>query len=330
MFDGHLPNVVRSSAIVLLTIALAAGLLRAESVKFNQAREALYNQSLVKQKELGVKPAELYTKYPCPEIQLTKVLDVKPGATTSVTANGKFPPGTVFLSDLDGAALAGTATSTTYSGRLTVAAGLLPTFVHLYAFNPVSMGYTFVPVAFINSVYRFDLKGANGWNVKAIPTAPGFKLSDGSAALPYRVEFYRANESKPFETLNGTLNYSAGAPASSEISVNLQPGAGNAQAEVEELTRKMSDTQAFLKLPEQEQNALFERITALSDQMVKDMTAQMAVDPAVRQKQQDDFGCSQLTLQSAPAGAVSGRVSCGRNVATKGILNVTGTLAVSQ
>lgn len=64
-----------------------------------------------------------------------------------------------------------------------------------------------MPVVFIDAVYRFALKSANGYTVLATPTAKSFTLEDSVARLPYKVEFYKAGESTPFETRDGWMSY---------------------------------------------------------------------------------------------------------------------------
>jgi hypothetical protein len=320
-------HVLRRTFILVLMLSLAGGLLRAQSQKFEQARNALNDQAQAQQKQQGLSGdrAKLFSQYPCPEIPLVKTQQVAPGAAVPIVLNGKFPKGTTLLSDHDGAALLGTLAGNTFTGRLTVAPNQLPNYVHVYAFTPVSHGFTMTPVAFIGSVYSFDVRGQNGWTIKATPTASAWQVSDQNAVLPYRVEFYRQNEVKPFETMDAQLSYSSGSTPTNEINMNLQAAASGAAAEMQALSKKMSDTQSFLKLSQAEQTALVNRMGQLQQQMMKEMMTGVS-DPAAMQKKQDDFGCHNLTLRAGQSGSVSGTVQCGRNV-NNGSLTVNGTMA---
>ena len=314
----------------LLMVALAAGLLRAQTTKFEQARNDLYKQAIERQKQLGLdkNQTKLFADYPCPELPLFKPVDVAPGGSIPLSVMGKFRPNTTFLVDNDGATLTGTATATTYTGRLAMAPNQGPGFVHLYAFTPVSNGYAFVPVAFVNSPYSLDLRGTNGWTIKAVPAAKTFTVTERNAALEYRVEFYKQNETKPFETMIGRLRYDAGSAVTQELNINLEQAASGATAEMQELTKKMMDVQAFMKMSQAEQKALTDRMSALQDQMMKEMTASVS-NPGAAQKKQDDFGCTMVRLRPVQSG-VSGLASCGKNVGNAGTLNVTGTMALAR
>jgi len=133
---------------------------------------------------------------------------VLPGGSVSVTARGNFPAGTTIISERDGVTISGAALSaTTYSARLTIPADEPPGFVRLWAFDPVGIeGPT--AVAFVDTLYRFDLKSPNGYTIKVAPVGKTFTiLENRSAQLKYQAEFYRPGEATPFETVTGDQTF---------------------------------------------------------------------------------------------------------------------------
>lgn len=309
-----------------IALGLAGGLVRAGQSGFEKQRSDLQSQWNAEQEKQGLKDrASLFAKYPTPEIALFDPVVVQPGAAAPFSMRGKFASGTAFLAENDGAQLTGSLSSGAYAGKIVVEPDRFPGFVRVWAFTPVSGASNAAPVAFINSVLGFALQSPNGWTIRATPTAKTFTVTKNDATLPYRVEFYRANEAKPFQVLESRLRLGINDGLEEPLSFALQEQTGSAQAEMEALTAKMSDPQAFLKMSEAEQTAFFEKLQVLQEHMMKELTTQMKVDPAVRQKQMDDFGCSSIYVSPAGPGKVTAMVRCGRNVGTQGTLNTTGT-----
>lgn len=176
-------------------------------------------------------------------------------------------------------------------------------------------------------VASFDLATANGWTIKAAPTEQAFASGGSYSSLRYQVEFYRANESSPFETADGTLSVDLD-DAQGTFQFNLQRttplGTEAAQAELEAINKTIV-SEAFQNLSEAEQDAVFARSDALSEQIVQQALA--AISPATSQSWEDDFGCRSFTLTRSGAGQVSGTVSCGKNV---GAPVLTGTMTAMR
>lgn len=82
------------------------------------------------------------------------------------------------------------ATTTGYTARMTIGADEGPGFVKHWVFTPLSFELASMPVAFIDAVYRFELKSADGVTVKVTPTEKTFSLEGSAAKAGYQVEFY--------------------------------------------------------------------------------------------------------------------------------------------
>ena len=165
-------------------------------------------------------------------------------------------------------------------------------------------------------VARFDLESANGWTIKAAPTEQAFKDGGSYSSLGYKVEFYRPNESSPFETADGTLSIDF-FEAQDKFAFSLRSTTPlAAQAEVEALN-KMIMSDEFQALSEAEQEAVYARSEAASQRMMQELMG--VADPAAR----DNFGCLSFTLTPSGTGQVSGTLACGKNVGEPAL---TGTM----
>jgi hypothetical protein len=318
--------VARTTLIVVLAFGLAGSLVRAaQNNQFQEKRSALMSEWSAEKKKLGLQEATLYAKYPTPEIAFNDAVEVSPGATAAVSFTGKIPEGAAVLSEHDAAQLSGGVSGNRYTGKLTVAPGQMPGFVRAIAFTPVSGASVGGAVAFINVVNAFDLRGTNGWTIKLVPTAKAFSRSKTQATLPYRADFYRPNEGKPFETRETELKFTVNDEPGAPLNFSLREAAATtgAQAEYEAIVKKMSDPAALAKLSDAEQEKLSERFGQLMEQIVKQSTA--IPDPAVEQKKQDDFGCGSIVI-SGQAAKMTGSAWCGKNV---GMFDVTGTASAA-
>jgi hypothetical protein len=225
------------------------------------------------------------------------------------------------LSDRDGAVLAGAAiTGTSYSARLSVAPGEGPGFIKLWAVTPVSFALSDVPVAFIDTVYRFDLTSANGITVKAIPAAKSFTIEGTRATLRYQVEFYRAGEPKPFETRVATMSYNASDEPRARLDLPLIEADSSAKVEYDAISQQLADP----KTPAAEHKALGLRL-AKAQQLMMDEIMNAGKDPAAAAKKRNDFGCYMLQVYPGEAGAARGMTVCGSNF-NGGRLETTGTM----
>lgn len=322
----------------VLTIALVLGMAgavvrAARNDKFNRRRTELERQWQAQRRDQGLagsaQRVALYSQYPTPEIGLAKSPPVDPGAATPVSVPGKFSPDTVFLVEHDDVELSdGALSGGAFKATLTVSPDAPPGFIRLYAFAPVSGAFNRTPVAFIGSVLTYDFRAKNGWTIKVVPTAQVFTLSSRDAKLPYRAEFYKAGEEKPFETMSGVLTIDADSDPGNSLYIGLQAGAesGSAQAELEAVQAKLSDPKVFMKMSAKEQEALMKRMEVLTDRMMK-ATMDAMKDPEAMQRKQDEFGCGALNIYPGTRGKATGSISCGQKV---GSLELTGTATAAQ
>jgi hypothetical protein len=165
-------------------------------------------------------------------------------------------------------------------------------------------------------VARFDLESANGWTIKAAPTEQAFTDGGSYSSLGYKIEFYRPNESSPFETADGTLSIDF-FEVQDKFAFSLRPTTPlAAQAEVEALNKMMTSDE-FQALSEAEQEAVYARSEAANQRMMQELMG--VADSAAR----DNFGCLSFTLVPNGAGQVSGALTCGKNVGEPAL---TGTM----
>lgn len=323
---------VARAVVVLTGLALAGGFLRAATDSTFRARQAeLRKQWQEDQARLGYTPdgagrKKLFADHPSPQITLCKVANTKPGTAAPVEVTGTFADGTLVLADRDGAQLAAdTANGSRFSTTVTLAPNLGPGFVRLHFFTPVSGGTASCAVVFANIVQAFDLKADNGWTVRVLPAASSYALdSNGSAALDYTVDFQRAGEPKPFQSMTGRRQIAPGTTDDGPFSLGLTERGSGAMAEMMELQKKMQDIDAMMKMPDKERDALMERFSAVTEKVMQEQMAAVS-DLAAMQRKQDEFGCQSMTVQPAADGTAAGSVSCGRNV---GRLTLSGRATV--
>ena len=254
------------------------------------------------------------------EITPPTVQKVAPGASAAVVLRGTFPPGVSLLSDRDGAVLSDVKlTSTEYSARITVGASEGPGYVKLWAFTPVHQDWTIVPVLFIDAVYRFDLKSADGYTVTITPTAKSFTLEDGFARLPYKAEYSKPGESTPFQTRDGLMSYWSEEDTHTALNIDFPEPEGSAAQELDGIMKQMNDPQ----LTDAQRNDLTVRMVEAQQRMLEEM---MSADPAAAQKKIDEFGCRMVQLDPGPGGVVAGGIVCGKDFADGGALRVSGTM----
>ena len=178
--------------------------------------------------------------------------------------------GATVLVDNDAVALASpTAAGKSYKATVKVDPGLGPGFVKLHAFSPVSGGQAQCDVVFVDSAKGYSLTVSNGWTVLVKPQAKAFQMDQGTAKLAYDVEFYKTGDAKPFESLQATREIGRGSGPDNDFYLGLRPRASGAMAEMESLQKKMSDPQAFMKMSPKEQEALMEKLTALSERAIR-------------------------------------------------------------
>jgi hypothetical protein len=174
-------------------------------------------------------------------------------------------------------------------------------------------------VLFIDAVYRFDLKSADGYTVLVTPTAKSFTLEDGAARLPYKAEFYRPGESTPFQTRDGWMSYHSDEDTHTALNIDFPEPKASAAQELDDLMKQMDDPQ----LTDAQRSDLTVRMAYAQQRMLEEM---MNADPVAAQKKIDEFGCRMVQVDPGPGGAVAGAIVCGKNFAPGGGLQVTGTM----
>jgi hypothetical protein len=314
---------VRAGAFALSLVVYAASSVEvsAQSTSFESERIRLHQEAVKDREALGIKllDPKLDVLYPYSKIMPVTVQKVAPGASAAVALTGSFPPGVAVLSDRDGAVLSGASLSSTeYSARITVGATEGPGYVKLWAFTPVHHVWATMPVVFIDAIYRFDLESTEGYTVTATPTAKSFTLEDSVARLPYKVEFYKAGESTPFETRDGWMNYHTEEDTRTALDIEFPEPKGSATQELDDIMKQMDNPE----LTDAQRSDLTLRMAYAQQRMLTEM---MSADPTAEKKKTDDFGCRILQVDPGPDGAVTGGIVCGKNFASGG-LQVTGTM----
>ena len=307
-------------------VAAIAAVVRAQSGDFYAKRTALRNQAKSDQQQAGLagpgSAKSLFSQFPTPEIALAAPIVIKPGQSAPLQLSGKFNERTTFLSGSSALTLSNASVgANTFSATAQAPADSAPQWVRIYAFAPVSAAETWTPVFVGSTPPAYTLTAKNGWTVKLVPDAPTFAITARDASVGYRAEYYKPGETKPFETLSGSLRLDANSSGAG-LQFSMQPGGqGSAMAELEQLSNRMAELMKAGKFEGKEMAALQKKMEAVQDRLTKEMQAQVA-DPAAMQRKQDEFGCGTIFLEPK-GGTVTGNVSCGKNV---GSLQLTGGL----
>lgn len=323
---------MRARAIVLILMSAFAASVAAQSSlnpKFDAELRRLHQEAAAARtaKKLSLGDEVLIKQYPPSAIQPVPIKKIAPGGSTAIALAGIIPAGVTVLSDRDGAVLsAGTMTASSYAARLTVGAGEGPGFVKLHAITPVSNSTTPVPVAFIDTIYRFEFKAADGLTIKLTPLEKTFALTneDRDARLQYQAEFYKPGEVKPFEIRSASMLFMQ----SQEPQLRLDVGIGDslttksATQEMDEIGKQLEDP----KITQAQRDALMQRFTKAQmramDEMLKGATMEAA---KAADKKTEDFGCRLVQIDPGANGAARATVLCGKNF-YKGAIQVTGTM----
>jgi hypothetical protein len=298
---------------VLLGALVVFGIARAANSHYAERRSAFYESQQAERKRLGLTDwGQVKAKYPTPEITLCRAARVVPGATGEVTVHGKFVPGSKFLFENDIVEVVKeSATATEYHATVRVPAGVGPGYSPLHVFAAVSgiEASPPCPAVYIGGKYEWEFSAQNGWRIKLHPKGDSFP-KDGMEATPYTAEFYRGNETKPFEVrdfglgLGGPLygnSYSGGFAESSNQS--------GPTVDMEQIMKKLSDPNTS---PE-ERERMAQRMVEAQQQMMDPANAMKAQQ---QQQQKDaEFGCKNMHFNDS-ADSVEGQISCGQKVGT--------------
>jgi hypothetical protein len=323
--------VIRTAAIIALGLGMAGAVVRAAgATKFWEKRAAMQRELRAEQQRLGLagtaNQKALYSQFPTPEITLCKPVLLMPGGSAPVALGGKFGEKTVFLAANDDVALDGTVAAGKFTGTATAAADAGLGWAPVHAIAPVSGANSSCGAVFVGPVAAYELTADNGWTIKLAPKAKAFAFQGEEATLPYAVTFFKDGEAAAFKTMAGEITVRQSDAPSRNVYMSLMKSgaAGSPDAELAEIQRKLSQPDAFKKLGMAEISRLSERMGKLMEGQMKDMNSPGWAER--QQKEQDEFGCSSLSL-SISAGAATGSVSCGRTVGRSGQLKVTGAAA---
>ena len=254
-----------------------------------------------------------------PEVSLVSRTVVKPGETGEVALNGKFPAGTKFIFQSDSIeVLKESSNVNSYRATIRAVAGGGPRVVSVSALIPVCCRTAYVSRAvYIGGSYSLDLQAANGWKVKGQALPMDMSRSTDQT---YLLEFFRANETKPFAKRKATFYPAESDSAGISLSISGEDETSmNAQQQMENLTKQLQNP----NISDAERDKLMKKMEEVMTQMTKNIG-----DPSYLKKlqaQEEEFGCRgiHLTMQN---GAVTGNMNCsqkaGNNISLTGAMKL--------
>ena len=311
-----------------LSVLVVFGLARAGNSHYMEHRRAFYDSLEGERKRLGLTDwAQIKGKYPTPEITLCHAARVTPGTTGEVAIRGKFVPGTKFLFENDNVEVVKeNATATEYHATVRVPAGLGPGYSPLHVLAAVSGIEASPPCSavYIGGKYEWDFTAPNGWRIKIRTSKDPFPKDAEDPVATYAAEFYRGNESQPFQVRDlqlGLIGDLYGNPYEGGLAAT-NAAAQKEQDDYQTIMKKLADP----NLSDQERDKLMNRMSEAAAKQAADM--QKMMDPNyVRQQQQKiaqdqaEFGCQHISFSTA-ADSVTGKITCGQKIGT---LQITGT-----
>jgi hypothetical protein len=186
-----------------------------------------------------------------------------------------------------------------------------------------------LPAVKVVGRWQYDLTADNGWRVQMTPKPVAAKAKE----LTYAVVFFKDKETKPFQQRDGTLSLSE--DRCETIDPAMSFSFGEVKQEEDECTRIQARAneiatrmQAGDATAMNEFMAIQEKMSACTVKMITAQTAQMqkmttAAGQQQMQAEQDNAGCSSVTLTPGAAGTVKGMLYCSKNF---GYPKVTGTM----
>jgi FKBP-type peptidyl-prolyl cis-trans isomerase len=318
-----MPRIGRIGFLVVVGTMLGWGVTHAFLSKYQQKRQEIMAACKAARDKLSPEELKaLAAKCPTPEIALVSPAVVKPGDTVEVTVTGKFPAGTTFLFESDAVEIVKeSAAANSYRATIKIASGGGPERLSVRAFVPVccksnSRGNAIT----VGGNFEWELKGANGWTIKARSAAPASRPNQAQE-LPYSLEFYRGNETVSFEKRAAMLSPSQGDPPSYYFSIsNQDASSANAQAEMEAIGKQMQNP----NLSDAERDRLMKKMEETIARMQKDL-AKMTDPSYMKQLQQkeEEFGCASINL-NLQNGIAAGNLNCSQKVGRN--IKLTGTM----
>lgn len=300
----------------LVAVLVVFGIARAANSHYVERRSAFYQSLDGERKRLGLTDrARLKAQYPTPEISLCHAAHVAPGGTANVLVKGKFSVGSKFLFENDDVEVVNEhATATEYTATVRAVAGAGPEYSPLHVFAAVSGIEAVCPAVYIGGKYEWDFTAQNGWKIKVVAKSDPFPKDGEDPVARYTAEFYRPNESKPFDVRDLRLGLS-GPLYGNNYGGALDVAAGSAgdpMADMQALMAKLYDP----KTSEAERQQLAQKMSQVSEQMT-----QQGSQMQQKAQQENDYGCKSISFGTG-ADPVEGKLTCGSKV---GNLPVKGT-----
>jgi hypothetical protein len=119
-------------------------------------------------------------------------------------------------------------------------AGIGPEEASCEIYSPVSGGYASRRQAVVvTGKFQWDLQGPNGlWIVARTAQDTRGQGRDSSGEMTYNLEFFRANESAPFEKRSARFYFSPWETTQYRFSIEEVAPGGSAQQEMMDLSRR--------------------------------------------------------------------------------------------
>ncbi|HEX8699943.1 MAG TPA: hypothetical protein VF815_13955 [Myxococcaceae bacterium] len=326
------------AAALALGGLLGAAEVRSASNEHQKSLEAFKKKALSDRRAQGLDKNEkaLYEKYPTPEVQLVgggggaSILDAPAGTETTLTATGRFVPGSfAHINCVNVQVLSQKVTETKLEVRVRVAGAALPGMCDMVVYSPVSLA---------NEGVSFRITGSHQWE---LATANGLKVrmrtsSQKDSNLLSATTDWFSKDGKPLGTRQASVesneqSVTVNVMRSEEElqnaskawrSTSSNTDMADAQKEAKAIQEKMKAE--CMKLAGEKMGACIQKYTA----QLQATTQKMQNANKATQEKADAgaVGCQSMKLQVV-AGKVSGQgTSCG----APGEVAVTGTVTVSK
>ena len=314
----------RRIVLVLVLFVVALGIGRASLSRFQEQRKLVRDTAAAERSKLGLKDkVALFSKFPSPEITLMSAATMQPGSSGELVIKGKFVPGSKVLLESDSLQIVKESlTSTEYRATIKAPAGIGPEEANCEIYSPVSGGYTSGRKAVVvKGKFQWDLQGPNGLRIvaRSAQDTRG-QTHDSGGEMTYNLEFFKANQTTPFEKRSAKLYFSPWEDTQYRFSIEEPAPGGDAQQQMMALIQKMGDP----NLSDAQREKLTAQVEAMQTKLMAEM--QKMADPAYGRQleaKKEEFGCESLSL-SLQGTQAQGRLSCGSKFGRA--ISVTGTM----
>lgn len=301
---------------VVAGVMLCWGMTHAALSKYEQKERAIRESCRAQREKMT--PQQKQTRCDTPQISLVSRSRIKPGETTEVVINGKFPAGTAFVFQSDSLEILNeSCNANSYRATVKAEAGALPKTISVTALTaaPCCMGAYLSHGLTLAATYAWELQGSNGWKIKAqpLPADPARKEE-----LLYALEFFRGTDTTPFAKRRATFHPAEGDSNSVSFSISSQDeSSANVQDQFESVGKQLQNP----NLSDAERDKLMKKMETLVAQMTKTMQDTGYIKKL--QAQEQEFGCTGAHL-SLQKGALSGTMNCSQKVGRS--ITLTGTM----